>query len=159
MIGNFDIYSIYNYTPNILTYDNNLCCLQWLEKTYTRCVQKVSRIVCFFKNYLFIHEYLFCPLESNPHQILYTCANIFSNPWFVTSYNPLEQIWVAADRVQYLLSDVNEMSTNRTPQKNRKSNIRNPRKFKIRDTFWTYIFGTNTRNRSRPRTFSKLWRA
>ena len=29
------------------------------------------------------------------------------------------------------------MSTNITPQKNRKSNIRNPRKFKIRDTFWT----------------------
>ena len=29
------------------------------------------------------------------------------------------------------------MSTNITPQKNRKSNIRNPRKFKIRDTFST----------------------
>ena len=47
---------------------------------YTRCVQKVLRILCFFKNYLFIHEYLFCPLQSNPHQILYTCANVFSNP-------------------------------------------------------------------------------
>ena len=32
---------------------------------YTRWVQKVSRILCFFKSYLFIHEYLFCPLQSN----------------------------------------------------------------------------------------------
>ena len=30
-----------------------------------------------------------------------------------------------------------DMSTNITSQKNRKSKIRNPRKFKIRDTFWT----------------------
>ena len=29
------------------------------------------------------------------------------NPWFVTSYDPLEQIWVVADRDQYLLSNVN----------------------------------------------------
>ena len=45
----------------------------------TRCVQKVLRFLCFFKNYLFIHEYLFCPLQSNPHH-LYTCANVFSKP-------------------------------------------------------------------------------
>ena len=31
--------------------------------------------MCFFTNYLFIHEYLFCPLQSNPHQILHTCAH------------------------------------------------------------------------------------
>ena len=31
------------------------------------------------------------------------------------------------------------MSTNITPQKNRKSNMRNPRKFKIRDTFETHL--------------------
>ena len=43
----------------------------------TRYVQKVSRILCFFKNYLLIHEYLFCHFQSNPHKILYTCANIF----------------------------------------------------------------------------------
>ena len=36
--------------------------------------------VCFFKNYLFIHEYRFYPLQSNAHQILYTCAKVFSNP-------------------------------------------------------------------------------
>ena len=47
---------------------------------YTRCVQKVSRILCFFKNYLLIHKYLFDHLQSNPHQILYTCAKVFSNP-------------------------------------------------------------------------------
>ena len=47
---------------------------------YEISIQKLSRILCFFKNYLFIHEYLFCPLQSNPHQILYTCANVFSNP-------------------------------------------------------------------------------
>ena len=120
-----------------------------------RSVQKVSQILCFFKKYLLIHEYLFYPLQSNPHQILYTCANVFSNPrstsknhflwscsappsmptdywswlvrqlpsgwltfcfhiitinpWFVTSYDPLEQIWVGADRVQQLLRNVNAM--------------------------------------------------
>ena len=37
--------------------------------------------------------------------------------------------------------------TNITPQKNRKSNIRNPRKFKIRDTFL---------NRPRIYTYMKL---
>ena len=47
---------------------------------FKKSVQKVSRILCFFKNYLFIHEFLLCPLQSNPHQILYTCANVFSNP-------------------------------------------------------------------------------
>ena len=31
---------------------------------------------------------------------------------------------------------VRDMSTNITPQKNRKLNIRSPQKFKIRDTFW-----------------------
>ena len=30
-----------------------------------------------------------------------------------------------------------DISTNITPQNNRKSNIRSPRKFKIHDTFWT----------------------
>ena len=34
----------------------------------------------FFKKYLFFHEYLFYPFQSNPHQKLYTCANVFSNP-------------------------------------------------------------------------------
>ena len=43
----------------------------------TRCVQKVSRILYFFKSFLFIHEYLSRPLQSNPHQILYTCAKFF----------------------------------------------------------------------------------
>ena len=47
---------------------------------YTRYVQKVSQILqtlCFFINYLFIHEYLICLLQSNAHQILYTCAKVF----------------------------------------------------------------------------------
>ena len=44
---------------------------------YTWSVQKVSRILYFFKTYLFFHEYLFYPLQSNTHQKLYTCANVF----------------------------------------------------------------------------------
>ena len=112
---------------------------------YTRCIQKISRILC-----LSIFYFLFCPLQSHRHQILYTCANVFFsnhlstsknhflwfcssppsisvlargslrwlslgfhvitlNPWFVNSYDSLEQIWVVADRGQWLLSNVNAM--------------------------------------------------
>ena len=46
------------------------------ENVYEVCSKSIANFV-FFKNYLFIHEYLFCPLQSNPHQILYTCANVF----------------------------------------------------------------------------------
>ena len=49
------------------------------QKRNTRSVQKLSRILCFFKNYLFIHDYLFCPLQSNPHQILYLCQRFFQS--------------------------------------------------------------------------------
>ena len=31
-------------------------------------------------NFVFFHEYLFYPFQSNPHQKIYTCANVFSNP-------------------------------------------------------------------------------
>ena len=34
---------------------------------------------------------------------------VHAKPYFVTSYDPLEQIWVIADRVQQLLSNVNLM--------------------------------------------------
>ena len=34
-----------------------------VQNIYTSCVQKVSRILCFFKNYLFLHEYLFDPFK------------------------------------------------------------------------------------------------
>ena len=37
-----------------------------LHKVYTRCVQKVSQILCYFKNYLFLHEYLFRPFKVIP---------------------------------------------------------------------------------------------
>ena len=43
----------------------------------TRCVQKVSQILCFLKNYLLLHEYLFCPLQSNPHHIIHLCQGFF----------------------------------------------------------------------------------
>ncbi len=36
---------------------------------HTRCDQKVRWIIFFFKKYLFIHQFLFCPLQSNPPRI------------------------------------------------------------------------------------------
>ena len=62
---------------------------------YTRSVQKVSRILCFFKNYLFIHEYLFCPFKVIP--IRYTLV-----PTFFPILEALQKI-IFCDLVQLLL--------------------------------------------------------
>ena len=74
-VSEFATYNWNTRLANISSKDLEL----WLFESFinTGCVQKVLRILCFCKNYLFIHEYLFCPLQSNPHQLLYTCANLF----------------------------------------------------------------------------------
>ena len=46
-------------------------------KYHIRGVFKKYREFCVFLNYLFIHENLFFSLQSNHHQILYTCAKVF----------------------------------------------------------------------------------
>lgn len=55
---------------------------RWL--LHSICFFKIIRYLKYtrlFKNYFFIYEHLHCTLQNNSHQIFYTWANVFSNPW------------------------------------------------------------------------------
>ena len=72
-----------------------------------RCVQKVSRILCFFKSYLFIYEYLFVPFKVIPTRYYTLVAMFFpileALQKIIFCVGPLQQIWVVADRVIAML--------------------------------------------------------
>ena len=55
---------------------NGFLFFQFKDAIYEVCSKSIANFV-FFQNFLFIHEYLFCPLQSNPRQILYTLAKLF----------------------------------------------------------------------------------
>ena len=65
---------------------------------YIRSVQKVLRILCFFKNYLFIHEYLFYNISFKVIPIKYYTLV----PTFFPILEALQKI-IFCDLVQLLL--------------------------------------------------------
>ena len=62
--------------------------------------------------------------------------NVLEWPAQSPDLNPIEHVWI----------DV-------------KQGVRVPKNYGKQQKIHTYIFGSNTRNRARPRTFSKLWSA